>query len=643
MLKKLFEDKKFIFIFTFLVEFIFYYFFEYLLIGGEYILPDIGLGPVFGLMFGPVGALGQASASFVFEIFSGVDPLSSFLDFSIMFLISILTYKLWYSIFGKWEITTPKFDSIHNIFKFISIIFLISIYYWIVINIVLEMYAPFYQVYPLKSQINIIAYIFNMFDFSMLFGFLFISAFNILKIPLQRPKKWSYIMDVDYKYFLLIFIVFFGYTLLTSVFNFDNDFLDMIFFILTVFTSILLYLNKSDDVVNVKKSNYSLIEEIILIFLVILAITLYVLFDSFHIFTSLILVNLNSNYSLIITFAFTSFLVVLLLFIHIYFVENNITNPIYELINVVTNYGENHQIENEQNFKSKFKDYLNDDDDISKLISSFITLNKNININLNKIKQATAERKKIETEFNIASNIQSHMLKTNFDEFSSGRPFEIYGYMGSARKVGGDFYDFFDIDEDNIAFLVGDVRDWGVPATFFMVKTMHSIRTQFKFNSNPSQFYENINNITCDRNDSNLFVSSLFGKLNLKTGNVVFVNAGHNRPLIRNHDNDFDYFDLPSNLVLGLIEDFKYEEFDLQLNPGDIIFLYTNGITEANVNFDEFYGEARLKEILNKYKDENLEIIIEKIRQDLDDFYDGVHQFDDVTMLIIKYLGENNE
>ena len=162
--------------------------------------------------------------------------------------------------------------------------------------------------------------------------------------------------------------------------------------------------------------------------------------------------------------------------------------------------------------------YVKPDDDIGTLVKSFLNLKTLINENLDDLKQTTAEKERIETELDVASNIQVNMLPKDFDEFSKNKPFEIYGFMSPAKEVGGDFYDFFELDENYINFVIGDVSGKGMPATLFMVKTMHLIRNKSIFRENLSQVYENVNNTACERNDENLFVTSWIGKLNLNNG-----------------------------------------------------------------------------------------------------------------------------
>ena len=661
MLKKLFNDKKFIFIFSFVLELILYYIFEYLFIGGEYIIPDIGIAPVLGLMFGPVGALGQALASLVFELYEGMDVIASLMDFGIMFFISIFSYKLWYNIFKKREINTPKIDSVYNLMKLFFIIFIVSVTYWAAINISLSVYPALSAIYPLPPKINSLSYFLNMFNFSIMFGLLFISLFNILGIPFQISRKWPSLFNIKYRYLILIFFALLFYVIMNFTLNLQNPLLDKCVYIIFIFLAVLGCLNKFNVNIKIVKTNYSIIEEIIIMFLFMMAITVTVTFQNFELITLIHFRMSDKGLLMILASTFVSAIFFLITIAYVNFIEKTVTNPIYELIDAMKEFNTEREVNGVRN--SRFRKYLSGDEDISKLIGSFITLNNNIKTNLNQIKETTAENERIETELNVASKIQRDMLRDDFYEFSKDKPFEIYGFMNPAREVGGDFYDYFEIDDENIGFVIGDVSGKGIPATLFMVKTMHLIRTQNKFKKNPKEVFEKVNNLTCDRNDGDLFVTSWFGKLNLKTGKLVFVNAGHNKPLLkiadsnnntsknqektkpnRNEDNIFEYLDIRPNFVLGGMEGLPYKQNELNLSRGDIIFLYTDGITEANKNYQGFYGEEHLKETINKHKDESLEKIIDEIKNDVYDFCNDEDQFDDMTMLIIRYDGcENNE
>lgn len=640
MLKKLFNNTKFIFIFTFIIQAIFYFIFDHNHIAGVLIIPDLGLAPVFGLMFGPVGGLGNAFANLVFEIYEGYNIIVAFMDFMILFFLSIFTYKLWYTTFKRKEINTPKFDSMYNILKFISIMGISSIAHWIFINLTINVYPPFYVVYHLIRQIDSISYILNIFNFSVIFGLFLISTFNILKIPMQSPKKWLTIINIPYKYFLAITIILASYTLLviTDVIT-TTPIIDNIFLAICSITAVIFILNKFEVNVKIKTTNYSIIEQIILFFLIILILIFAILTENLVVFTSALFKGMDLTLIGLITLALGTILFMIIAFPHIYHIEKLVTNPISELTRSVKFYGKNKKLPPENNLNA----YLQNNDEISHFIESFISIDKKIENQLNKIKKTTTEKEKIETEFNVAHNIQSSMIKTDFDEFTKDKPIEIYGFMSPAREVGGDFYDYFDIDDEHIAFVIGDVSGKGVPATLFMVKTMYLINNHSKFENKPEIIYENVNNILSTRNDESLFVTSLYGKLNMKTGNLRFVNAGHNPPLVKQNDKEFEFIDILPNFVLGAMDGLPYTEQEIDLNPGDMIFLYTDGVTEANSDYEGFYGEDQLKKTLNENMDKSLENIIKITQNSINQHCKNNAQFDDITMLMIKYKGENDE
>jgi sigma-B regulation protein RsbU (phosphoserine phosphatase) len=399
---------------------------------------------------------------------------------------------------------------------------------------------------------------------------------------------------------------------------------------------ILFCLNRRDETIEVVTLNYSIIEEIILIFMLILSITLIFNYSNFKNIINFIFPYVNSDFLLMIILAISSIVVILLSILHIYYVDRSITHPIYQLIDSTKEYQE-HEKENKKDFK--LDKYIKPDDDIGMLVKSFMKLKTLINENLNDLETTTAEKERIETELNIASNIQTSMLPKDFNEFSNNKPFEIHGFMSAAKEVGGDFYDFFNTDRNCINFVIGDVSGKGMPATLFMVKTMHLIRNKSEFRDKLSQVYEDVNNAACERNEENLFITSWIGKLDLDKGKLTYVNAGHNPPLIKQNNEEFEYLNSSANLVLGLMEGMPYEEYELNLNYGDMIFLYTDGLTEANDNYKEFYGEERLKAILNKHKDEKLSEIINEIIKDLSKFCNNQEQFDDITMLLLRYTG----
>ena len=634
-IKKLFTKKWFIVLFTFAVELIFNYLFEVQHIGGYYIYADIALGPIFGLMFGPMGALGFALGTLVGELAEGIGLPAPFIDFIITFFISALTYRLWYTTFNRGKKDTPRFNSTYNIIKFLSITILISIVYFSFLVISFSLFHNLNYSYSISDVDFNVPYMLNIITFTIIFGLLLISSFNILKIPLQTPKKRISKININQNYLLAILLI------CTSYFLFKELIMNIksvrhFFIFVTIITSILLYLNTFDVTVEPTNDNYSIIEEMILVFLAIITLTIVLNFNYFNVLILSYVPKIDPSYQILIILSFTSVFILLVSLIYIRFVENTITNPLYDMINTADNY---FKTKNKVESVYKLKKYITNDDSIGLLANSFVTLYDKIRTNLNQLQVTTSEKEKFKTEFDVASQIQSNMLPKNFDELTDNESFEIYAYMKPASEVGGDFYDYFKIDEDHVYFVIGDVSGKGIPSTLFMVKTMYLIENHAKFNEDLSQVLEKVNNLAYERNDEELFVTIWLGKLNFKTGKLSYVNAGHNQPLVKHDSNNFEYLKTHPNLVIGGMEDIQYNEHEINLNAGDMIFLYTDGVTEANDNYNGFYGENRLKETINNNKNKKLNDIINEITEDIDKFCNNSEQYDDITMLIIKYNG----
>ncbi len=636
-IKKLFSNPIYIFIITFCVELVFNYLFECQRIGGNFIFVDIALAPTFGLMFGPVGALGFASATAAGELIEGIGFPTPLIDFATTFFISILPYKLWYSIFNKKKIETPRFNSTYNIIKFLSIIIIDSVVYLSLLVISFTLYTGLNYTYSVTDVDFNLPYMLNILTFSLVIGLLLISSFNILKIPLRTPKRRITPININPYYLLGFLFIGLGYFVFREFFGPVNS-IKHIFYFITILASLLICFNSVDMTIKPTNDNYSIIEEIILIFLIVITLTIVLNYRYFQMLILSYVPGLDPSYQILIMLSFTSVFILLVSLIHIRYIEKTITNPLYDMMATADNYFKT-ETEKKVETVHKLKRYIKKDDSVGLLVDTYVRLYDNIYINLRKLQTTTSEKEVIETELDVASNIQSNMLPKNSDEISKDDSFEIHAYMSPAREVGGDFYDYFKIDEDNVYFVIGDVSGKGIPSTLFMVKTMYLIKNHAKFNEDLSQLIEKVNNLTYERNDEELFVTTWIGKLNLKTGKLSYVNAGHNQPLIKHDSTNFEYLDTRPNLVIGGMENIQYNEHEIYLNPGDMIFLYTDGVTEANENYDEFYGEKRLKETINKNKNENLSDIINEINKDINKFCNNSEQYDDTTMIIIKYNG----
>lgn len=240
---------------------------------------------------------------------------------------------------------------------------------------------------------------------------------------------------------------------------------------------------------------------------------------------------------------------------------------------------------------------------------------------------------KVTSELSIASIIQSQVLPKEFPDSKFG---EIYGLMNSAKKVGGDFYDFFNIDEDHLAIVIGDASGKGIPSSLYMMKAQSVIRALTKNSKiDTAAIMNKVNDSLCEGNDYSMFVTCWLGILNKQNGELKFTNAGHNPPIIKSKGK-FEYLSAKSGLVLGGFRDFEYKEASVKLTKGDKLFLYTDGVTEAHNVRSELYGEDRLLEKVSKLDTSPYETIT-RIREDVREFSRNAEQFDDITMLMVEY------
>ncbi|MBQ1567672.1 MAG: SpoIIE family protein phosphatase, partial [Erysipelotrichaceae bacterium] len=268
----------------------------------------------------------------------------------------------------------------------------------------------------------------------------------------------------------------------------------------------------------------------------------------------------------------------------------------------------------------------------------FSLLSDGINTTVDALKRYIAEaNERIDTELRYAKEIQISALPTIFPAFPDRSEFDIYAIMDPAKEVGGDFYDFYMIDDETLVFLIADVAGKGIPASLFMMRAKSIIKTFAENKINVADIFTNANYELCDGNDAGMFVTSWIGFLNLRSGELKYANAGHNPPLLRRKDGIFEYLQGPPGFVLAGMEGVAYEEQRTTLEPGDEIFLYTDGVVEATNIDKKLYGEARLQECINEHIGEDSMTLCENIKQDVENFYEGAPQFDDITELSLQF------
>ena len=271
----------------------------------------------------------------------------------------------------------------------------------------------------------------------------------------------------------------------------------------------------------------------------------------------------------------------------------------------------------------------------------FDSLSNDINATVDTLKRYIKEaEERIDAELAFAKAIQHAALPSVFPPYPNRKEFEIYATMHTAKEVGGDFYDFYFIDDENLAFLMADVSGKGIPAAMFMMQSKTIIKSCAQSGMSIEQVFTVANEKLCEGNDAGMFVTAWMGILNTKTGKVLFANAGHNPPLVKHADGTYEYLKSRAGFVLAGMEGIRYRKNEIELAPGDAIYLYTDGVTEATDASNELYGEDRLHSILEKYKDAAPQVICEEVKRDVDAFVDEAPQFDDITMLALKYNGE---
>ena len=280
---------------------------------------------------------------------------------------------------------------------------------------------------------------------------------------------------------------------------------------------------------------------------------------------------------------------------------------------------------------------LYSNDEISDLATGFNNMASSLKTYINDLTAVTAEKERIGAELDIAKHIQASMLPCIFPAFPERSEIDIYATMEPAKEVGGDFYDFFMVDDTHLAIVMADVSGKGVPAALFMVIGKTLIKDHTTPGADLGKVFTEVNQLLCESNSEELFITAFEGVLDLVTGEFVYVNAGHEMPFICKAGGDFEPYKIRAAFVLAGMEGMKYRAGSMMLEPGDKIFQYTDGVTEAtNVN-NELYGMERLGAILNKVKNGTPHDILPAVKKDIDEFVGEAPQFDDITMLCLEY------
>ena len=255
----------------------------------------------------------------------------------------------------------------------------------------------------------------------------------------------------------------------------------------------------------------------------------------------------------------------------------------------------------------------------------------------------TAEKEKIGAELNVATQIQADMLPRIFPAFPDRREFDLYAFMHPAREVGGDFYDFFLIDEDHLCMVIADVSGKGVPAALFMVIAKTLIKNQAMMGDDPADILGKVNEQLCEGNDAMLFVTVWISILTISTGKGIAANAGHEHPVIRRAGGSYELVVYRHSPAVAAMEGMRFRQHSFELHPGDRLFVYTDGVPEATNAENELFGNERMLDVLNSQPDRKPHALLETMKREIDVFVGEAPQFDDITMLCLDYFGPGRE
>ena len=291
----------------------------------------------------------------------------------------------------------------------------------------------------------------------------------------------------------------------------------------------------------------------------------------------------------------------------------------------------------------KLSSVIKNRDEIGQLAGAIDQMEEQIQSYVEKITSITAEEEKMRTELSLAARIQLEALPGTFPAFPDRNEFDIYASMKPAKDVGGDFYDFFLVDDDHLCLVIADVSGKGIPAALFMMVSRTILANIAMMGMSPKEVLEKANEAICANNKEEMFVTVWLGILEISTGKVTAANAGHEYPVLKKPDQDFEILIDKHGFVLGGMEEVKYREYEFDMEPGSKLFLYTDGLPEAADNEQNMFGVELMMDALNESLNLSTKEILDHMKGRVDGFVGSAPQFDDLTMLCIEYFGSGGQ
>ena len=343
----------------------------------------------------------------------------------------------------------------------------------------------------------------------------------------------------------------------------------------------------------------------------------------------------HARHEYVYTVTLLTFVLILLSFLIVrVFIRNQIVKPVI-MINEEAKRFANEDVKTHNSLKK-----ISKISEMESIALSIDKMEKDMIKYIDNLTDVTKEKERIGTELRLASSIQEKSLPNIFPPYPDRREFDLFASMKPAKEVGGDFYDFYLIDDDHICLVMADVSGKGIPAALFMMVTKILINVYSYSLKNPGEILTAVNERICSNNKANMFITVWLGILEISTGKLVASNAGHEDPAICKKNGNFEIDKKKHGIPVGAMEDYEYKNYNLKLDYGDKLFLYTDGVPEATNNNDEMFGLDKMIDSLNKVKNCSCKDILVGVKCDVDKFVDDAIQFDDLTMLCFEYIGK---
>lgn len=352
--------------------------------------------------------------------------------------------------------------------------------------------------------------------------------------------------------------------------------------------------------------------------------------------TDVIISETYASFSVKVTIQFAIVVFIILALLGLHFSDRKLIRPLNSLSRATGEVVKNMSQQGSRVYvRDKVK--ITSGDELEELYDSIITMEEGIYEYMDELKKVTTEKERIQAELDIGKQIQAEMLPSAEPDFSNQKCFDLTAFMRPAREVGGDFYDFFMVDEHKLAFMIADVSGKGVPAALVMAIGKSIMKSTLMRRKQLSVSMGIVNNYLIDSNRESMFITSFAAILDLENGELTYCNAGHPFPFVIHADGKIDLIKDQPVIALGLLKDREYVEKKRTIRPGDRIFLFTDGVTEAQDSEGTLFGESRCREVLESMQQYTTTDIVEGMIQNIDAFADREPQFDDITMLCLEF------